>query len=178
MKLIILNGCPLAGKSTIAEQLYKDFPLALYANIDAWRSLVNEGEGERLAAIDLTYTAAIAGVKAYLEAGRDVVVDKALAEPDDILDRFVALGDIAEVEVHEFILNIPKEVVLERIRKRGFKDVMASEELAIRVWELTQAQIQNRPHATVIDTSVQTKEATLAIIRGAINPDGTALQNV
>ena len=50
MKLIILNGCPLAGKSTIAEQLYKDFQLGLYANIDAWRSLVNEVEGERLKA--------------------------------------------------------------------------------------------------------------------------------
>ncbi len=159
---------PAGWKKHHREQLYKDFPLGLYADIDSWRSLVNEGEGERLTVIELTYTAALPAVAAYLNAGRDVVVDKTLAEPDDILDRFINLGEIAGVEVHEFILNIPQEVLLERIKKRGFKDVMASEELALRVWQLTQEQIKKRPSATVIDTSTQTAEGTLNAIRASI----------
>ena len=65
MKLIILNGSPAAGKSTVAEKLHKMLPTSLLADVDSWRRLISFWRENREESLRLTYVFTVAAVDAY-----------------------------------------------------------------------------------------------------------------
>jgi predicted kinase len=77
MKLIILNGPPGAGKSTVAEKIHADLPMSLLIVVDAWRKQISEWRENRKESQVLSYKITAVSVDAYLSEGHDVIIDKA-----------------------------------------------------------------------------------------------------
>ena len=158
MKLIILNGSPAAGKSTVAEKLHADLPLSLLADVDSWRKLVSGWREHREESLMHAYAFTVAAVDAYLQTGNSVIVDKAI-RGEDVINALAEVGEKNGAEVFEFILTAQKEVIIKRAEKRGFhENGLLTPEKVIELWNYAQELIAQRPHAIVIDTS-------------ALNPD-------
>ncbi|MGH3648458.1 MAG: AAA family ATPase [Micromonosporaceae bacterium] len=111
--MIVLNGPPGCGKSTLA-QLYADrHPLALNLDIDRLRALIGRWRDDPQAAGVLARGAALPAARAHLVAGHDVVIPQFLARPQ-FLDQAERLGQEAGAEFHEVVLLDSKENALRR----------------------------------------------------------------
>ena len=114
-RLIVLNGPPGCGKSTIARRYAEDHPPALALDVDRVRDLIagDLGEAGRLAR-DI----AIAAARVHLTAGHDVVVPQFLGRPE-FLDRLAALATELGVAYHEIVLHDSKDNAIRRFTERG-----------------------------------------------------------
>ncbi len=169
MKLIILNGSPAAGKSTLAEKLHKDFPLSLLADVDEWRRLISGWRENREKSLKLSYIFMVAAVDAYLKTGHDVIVDKAIVSHDTVIDSLIKSGKEDGAEVYEFILTADKDIISDRAEKRGFhENGLLTPEKVVELWEKTQRLIADRGNAVIIDTSSITAEEVYEKVKAVI----------
>jgi broad-specificity NMP kinase len=169
MRLIILNGAPGVGKSTVAEKLHAEMPLSFLLVIDAWWKQIADWRENRKESQRLVYTLASVAIDAYLGEGKDVIVDKAILNDTETLDTLVGIGQKHGAEIYEFVLAADKEIVLERATKRGFNTQgLLTPEEAEHLWELSQDLKETRPGATVIDTSSLTPEEVYEKVRSAV----------
>lgn len=90
-KLILLNGPPASGKSTIAAELVSTRPLALNLDVDLVRGQLGQWQDRPTEAGLSARRLALAMAEAHLSIGHDVVVPQFLARADFI----VALEDVA-----------------------------------------------------------------------------------
>ena len=102
-RLIVLNGPPGVGKSTVALRYVEDHPLALSLEQDVVRGLLGgwrtrEGESGAMAR-DLCLGMA----RIHLVAGNDVVVPQFIANPE-YLDRLADLARDVHTQYVEFAL--------------------------------------------------------------------------
>jgi chloramphenicol 3-O-phosphotransferase len=170
MELIILNGSPAAGKSTLAEKLHNDLPLSLLADVDEWRRLVSHWRENREESLRLSYLFTLGAVEAYLKAGQSVIVDKAILSSDETIDGLVELGTKYGAHVHEFILMADKETIVARAQQRGFhKNGLLTPTKVLELFERAQNLCKNRPNAIVIDTGILTPEEVHARVMQAIS---------
>lgn len=79
--LVLLNGPPASGKSTIAARLVERRPLALNLDIDVVRGQLGCWLDDTTAAGVAARTLALAMARVHLDAGFDVVVPQFLARP-------------------------------------------------------------------------------------------------
>ncbi|MCK9273225.1 ATP-binding protein [Candidatus Gracilibacteria bacterium] len=169
MKLIILNGAPGVGKSTVAEKLHAELPLSFLIVIDAWWKQISNWRESRKESQRLVYKIASVSIDAYLEEGKDVIVDKAILNDIKTLDELVGVGEKHGAEVYELVLMASKEVVLERATQRGFnKQGLLTPEEAEKLWELSQDLKETRPNAVVIDTTFLSPEEVYEKVRGVV----------
>lgn len=80
-RLILLNGPPGAGKSTLARRYAEEHPPALDLDVDRVRDLVGGWRADPGRAGLLARAAALAAARAHLGAGYDVVVPQLVARP-------------------------------------------------------------------------------------------------
>ena len=169
MKLIIINGSPAAGKSTLAQRLHQELPLSLLADIDSWRRLVSGYRENRKESLEITYKFAVAAIDAYLQTGHDVIVDKAILGVNDVLDAIVESGQKYGAEIYEFVLTADKDVIIQRAAERGFRDAgLLTPEKVVELWDRAQDLIQERPNAVVIDTNTLDAEAIYKKVKGIL----------
>lgn len=169
MKLIILNGACGVGKSTVAQKLHAEMPMSFLLVIDAWWKQISNWRENRKESQRLVYKVAFAAIDAYLEEGKDVIVDKAILNDVKTLDSLVGLGEKHGAQVYEFILVADKRVVLERAAERGFnKQGLLTPEEAEHLWELAQELTETRPNAIVIDTSSRGPDEVYESVRGEV----------
>ncbi|MFI5606158.1 AAA family ATPase [Amycolatopsis sp. NPDC051903] len=154
MRLIVLNGPPAIGKSTVAERFAEEHPPTLNLDVDRVRSLVG-GWRERpresgVAAREL----ALAAAREHLAAGHDVVVPQLLARPE-FLVRLEELARDVGAEFFEIVLWDTRDNVLRRFAERpprpehhetGTADVAA-------LYDRLETFLATRPHARVVETS-------------------------
>jgi predicted kinase len=79
--LLVLNGAPAVGKSTLAQRYADEHPLSLVIDIDMIRSHLGRLESldeSKLVARDL----AVARARAHLLSGHDVIVAQYLGRPE------------------------------------------------------------------------------------------------
>ncbi len=166
MKLIILNGPPGVGKSTIAKKLHDEIPMSLLIEGDEWRRQISHWKDHREASHDLVYAIKIAAADAALKFGSDVIIDKAIFGSDSTLDSLLASAKEKNAAAYEFILNANKETVVARADLRGYKPGSTfTRERALELWQKGQDLIARRPHAIVIDTSDLSMDETYQKIK-------------
>lgn len=85
-RLILINGAPSSGKSTLARRYADDHPLTLDLDLDMVRSLLGGWLAEWSEAGVLTRRMALEMARVHLAGGRDVVVPQFLGRPDFVLE--------------------------------------------------------------------------------------------
>ncbi len=117
--LVLLNGAPASGKSTLARAWAQrhgaDLPLAL--DIDVLRSMLGgwlEAPGDAgLAA----RAVAVAGIRAHLASGRDVVVPQYLHRTA-FIDELRAVAESVGAGFLECAVTVDAEVAAQRFDER------------------------------------------------------------
>jgi predicted kinase len=114
--LLVINGAPGVGKSTIARRFADDDPLALILDIDSIRTHLGqwqERDESKVVARDL----AMALARAHLLSGHDVIVPQFLGRPE-FRDRLAALAREVGVRFVEVVLTSDDAAIIERFRRR------------------------------------------------------------
>ncbi|TDE16065.1 AAA family ATPase [Jiangella asiatica] len=116
-RLIVLNGPPAIGKSTLARRYVDDHPLALNLDVDRVRDLIGGWRDDPHAAGLLARAIAVAAAAAHLRAGHDVVVPQYLGRPR-FLEELEATAEAVGARFHELVLWDEKHGALRRFAER------------------------------------------------------------
>ncbi len=119
-RLILINGPPACGKSTMAKMYAAGHPLALVLDIDRVRGCLGRWREDLPSASRAARAIALAAARAHLHAGHDVVVPQLLARPGFLADLEHAARD-AGARFAEIVLLASKDEML-----RAFADRAAS----------------------------------------------------
>ena len=114
--LLLINGAPGVGKSTLARRYADEHPLALIIDIDAIRTQLGQWakfDTARLVARDL----ALALARAHLLSGHDVIVPQYLGRPE-YRERLELLARETGVSFLEVLLTDDTDRITQRFRKR------------------------------------------------------------
>jgi predicted kinase len=161
-RLVLLNGAPGVGKSTLARALVDERPLALLLDLDRlradlgqWRS---QGREAKLAARRLGVALAVV----HLRSRHDVVVPQLLGVPDFV----VALADAAAsagARFVEVLLRVPPEVALQRFVDR--RASLRAEGVDHPEAELADADVPEAIRTTIesLDRLAKSRRGTIVI---------------
>jgi predicted kinase len=154
MKLIIINGSPATGKSTLALRLHEALPMSLLVDVDAWRRLISGYRENKKESLKTAYKFTIAAIDAYLQTGHDVVVDKAILGANEVLEDLIMCGKKHGANIFELILTADKDMVVQRAERRGYRESgLLTPDKTLELWDKAQALIKERTDAIVIDTN-------------------------
>lgn len=128
-RMVLVNGMPGTGKSTLAERYRTDHPGVLVVEADRLRDWIG---GDRADHAEAARHLSLALARAHLEAGYDVVVPQLVARLDQ-LERFeqVALeagAELVHVVLHGGVVEarVPDEAVEHLVDyAHGLADVLA-----------------------------------------------------
>jgi predicted kinase len=117
-RLIVINGPPGCGKSTLAQMYVDEHALALNLDIDRVRGLIGRWRSDPQAAGVLARAVALAAARAHLSSGHDVVVPQFLGRLE-FIEQVEHLANQVGAEFHEIVLLDSKENVLRRFADRS-----------------------------------------------------------
>ena len=81
-RLIVINGPPGCGKSTLAQMYADEHSLTLMLDIDLLRSSIGRWREDLRSAGLLARAIALAAARTHLTAGHDVVIPQYLGRPE------------------------------------------------------------------------------------------------
>ena len=171
MDLILINGAPGVGKSTVAALLVEQMPLALNLDIDLVRRQLGrwrEAQGEaNIAARDL----AIAMVGAHLASGRSVVVAQYLGRPE-FLERLEQTAQERGARFVEVVLTADVDTLADRFHTRTQEAVHPSHvEIAAMVDAGTGGETPLELHARLTSLLAHRPRAALVSTEGRTPDD-------
>jgi len=160
--LLLLNGPPGIGKSTLARRYVENHPLAFCLDIDELRRRVGQWEVHEQESGLLARRMAIEMARTHLSAGHDVVVPQFLGRVH-FIEQLEAMAVLVGARFVEVVLMDSNTQALSRFAARG-KDPRTSahhREAArtaggtaglTEMWERLQDVVAQRPRATVVQT--------------------------
>jgi predicted kinase len=116
-RLILLNGPPGIGKSTLAQRYADDHPFALALDLDTVRGMLGRWRDDPIQAGLLARSLTLAMARTHLQAGHDVVIPQFLGRP-----QFIAQAEQVAAEVGvpflEFVLMDGRDASVQRFQRR------------------------------------------------------------
>jgi predicted kinase len=180
-RLIMLNGPPAIGKSTIAARYVHDHPMALDLDLDRIRSLLGRWRDDRTAAGLATRAIGLAAARAHLHGGHDVIVPQLLTRPE-LLD---SMAEVAQQTGAEFIEIVLLDAADSSVRRFAERTDRGTDPAHVELGAIVAADggeavlrsyhhrlvtfLTDRPNAIVIESVDGDEEATyrrvLAVLR-------------
>ena len=117
-KLVLLNGPPAVGKSTLARRYADEHPLTLVLEIDTVRGLLGAWLDDPRRSGWAARMIALAMARTHLEAGHDVIVPQLLTRRE-FVEMLRQTAEAAGATFSELTLMDPRDVVLERLEQRS-----------------------------------------------------------
>lgn len=179
-RLIVLNGPPGCGKSTLARRYVEEHPPALNLDIDRVRELIGGWRDAPGPADLLARAISLAAARTHLAAGHDVVIPQYLGRPA-FLEQLDQLATETGAGLHEIVLMDSKDNALRRFSERtelsadpAHRD---AQEMLDRAGGLTELAamydrlhtvIATRPRTVVIPNPANQPEAAYARLLAAL----------
>ena len=123
-RLVLLNGPPGIGKTTLAVRYVRDHPLALALDIDTLRRALGQWESHQESAGQLARRMALSMVGTHLAGGHDVVVPQYVARTE-FLDALAAAADAGGGSFFEVYLTDARAAALNRFAARAGDEASA-----------------------------------------------------
>jgi predicted kinase len=117
-RLILLNGPPASGKSTLARYYADDHPLTLNLDIDRIRAMIGGWRTELSEAGRLARDIALAAARTHLATGHDVVVPQLVARTEFIA-RLGSLAAVTGATFHEIFLLPGEQPAIRQYAERA-----------------------------------------------------------
>lgn len=163
-RLIVLNGPPGCGKSTLAQMWVTRHPRALNLDIDQIRSLLGDWKADPYQAGPLARELAKAMARTHLLGGHDVVVAQYLGRLD-FIEQLEAVAQHADAGFTQIVLLASKDESIRRFELRTERaaevaHVEAAEMVSLAggraelaaMYDRLEAVIAARPDAIVVRT--------------------------
>jgi predicted kinase len=159
-KLVLLNGPPGVGKSTLARRYADEHPMTLDLEIDVVRALIGSWLEEWTRSGLQARRLALAMARTHLEDGNDVIVPQLLTRRE-FVGELQGVAERVGASFHEITLLDTKEAVLTRLEGRsetggGFSARALTEKQGNSLAEAYDgfvAALAARPDAIVVDAS-------------------------
>jgi predicted kinase len=117
-RMILLNGPPGCGKSTLARRYAQQHPLSLNLDVDRIRELIGGWQDQPHAAGLLARAVTLAAARTHLVARYNVVIPQFVARAQFIEQVEQLAGDVGAT-FHEIVLLDSKDEVLRRFAQRS-----------------------------------------------------------
>ncbi|UYG16258.1 AAA family ATPase [Brachybacterium huguangmaarense] len=175
-RLVLLNGPPGAGKSTLARHLAEDAPLALALDVDQLKHALGRWDEELDRAGLHARELALALAAAQLASGRDVLVGQYVARPA-FLDQLASVAAAADASWVEILLDVDEATLRARLDARARRPERPEQRVnarlvgpddAPRLLESLTAVRAQRPGLHVVDARGDL-EATAAAVRAVLD---------
>lgn len=182
-RLILVNGPPGIGKSTLARRYVEEHPGVLNCDIDVLRALVGGWADAFGKAGELIRPAALAMITAYLSGGNDVLLPQMLLRTSE-LAKFESSARAAGAGFVETILMDEQASVVARFHRRGddgidvawhrqVQEIVRSQGgdgVLVECHDALTALAGQRPDAVVIQSRAGDVEGTYRQLLAALEP--------
>ncbi|HEU5420892.1 MAG TPA: AAA family ATPase [Streptosporangiaceae bacterium] len=176
-RLIVLNGPPGCGKSTLAALYADGHPLVLNLDIDQVRASIGGWRDDRHNAGLLARSIALAAARVHLTAGHDVIIPQFLGRPEFLIQLEKLAGECA-AGFAEVVLLDSRENVLGRFAGRAADPAQPRIQHATGAVELAEmydrllALLPSRPAAVIVPVAAGQVEQAYQDLLRALAPAG------
>ncbi len=173
-RLIVINGPPACGKTTLARRYADGHPPALHLDISALRELIGGWQADPVGTRLLARNIALASARAHLGAGHDVVAGQFLSKPS-FYGQLAGLADEAGAAFREIVLMDSRENALARFAERELAETgqparMTPARVArlSRMYDDLVAATASRPQARLVQSRQGEADRAYADLLGAL----------